>query len=117
MKKVILILALVLLVALVGGGVWLWNMMQQPLYEPGMVRAGNNLRAPLVPPAQSTNQDYWNVESDIRLHHFVQGKGRNVLVIHGGPGLPFSEPLPALAPLAALTASARWVEGGPPWRR
>ena len=44
MKKVILILVVVLLVAVIGGAVWFWYAMQQPLYEPGMVRAGSNLQ-------------------------------------------------------------------------
>ena len=100
MKKAILILVVVLFVALVGGGVWFWNAMQQPLYEPGMVRAGNNLRAPLVPPAQSADKNFWTVESDIKLFHFADGAGTNVLVIHGGPGVPFTEPLAGLKSLA-----------------
>ena len=100
MKKVILIAALILLIVIGGGGVWLWNAMQQPLYEPGMVRAGNNLRAPLAPPKQSAEKDFWNVESDIQLHYFADGAGTNVLVIHGGPGLPFTQPPPGLKSLA-----------------
>lgn len=99
MKKVILILIAVLLVLVMGGGVWFWYAMQQPLYEPGMVRAGKNLRAPLVPPAQSADKDYWLMENDIKLFHFADGAGTNVLVVHGGPGYPFAQPLAALKPL------------------
>jgi len=101
MKKMILIAILVLLVMIVIGGAWLWNAMQQPLYEPGMVRAGKNLRAPLTPPAQSAEKDFWTVESDIKLYHFADGAGANVIVVHGGPGLPFAQPVPGLKPLAA----------------
>ncbi|MCB0188356.1 MAG: alpha/beta hydrolase, partial [Caldilineaceae bacterium] len=39
------------------------------------------------------------VEPEIQLHHFAVGEGRSVLVIHGGPGMPYQEPWPALAPL------------------
>lgn len=99
MKKVILITTLVLLVVIVAGGVWFWNEMQKPLYEPGMVRAGTNLRAPLIPPEQSADEQYWQVERDIRLFHFSAGTGTNVLVIHGGPGYPFAAPQPGLAGL------------------
>jgi proline iminopeptidase len=105
MKKAILILVVVLLVALIGGGVWFWNAMQQPLYEPGMVRAGKNLRAPLVPPAQSADKNFWTVESDIKLFHFADGAGTNVLVVHGGPGEPFTEPM---AGLKSLTYNYRF---------
>jgi hypothetical protein len=29
------------------------------------------------------------------LYHFSRGDGRNVLIIHSGPGLPFREPMSA----------------------
>jgi proline iminopeptidase len=64
-----------------------------------MVRAGENLRAPLAPPPQSAEKDFWTVESDIKLYHFADGAGANVLVVHGGPGFPFAQPLPALKAL------------------
>ncbi|MBI5878261.1 MAG: alpha/beta hydrolase [Chloroflexi bacterium] len=76
-----------------------WYSMGKPLYEPGMVRAGGRLRGPLAPPAQSGDAAYWTVEPDIQLFHFAEGRGRNVLVIHGGPGYPFTRPWPALASL------------------
>jgi proline iminopeptidase len=101
MRKVILGLVVVMLVVIVGGGIWFWNAMQRPLYEPGMVSAGKNLRAPIIPPTQSADKDYWLVENDIRLFHFADGAGTNVLVVHGGPGVPFTQPLSGLEPLAA----------------
>jgi proline iminopeptidase len=101
MKKVILIVVAILLVVMIAGGVWFWNAMQQPLYEPGMVRAGLNLRAPLIPPEQSADKNFWNVENDIKLFHFADGTGANVVVIHGGPGIPFAEPIAALKPLTS----------------
>jgi len=52
-----------------------------------------------MPPAQSGDPDFWLVEPDIQLYHFSQGEGRNVLVIHGGPGMPFREPMRGLEPL------------------
>ena len=64
-----------------------------------MVRAGKTLRAPLTPPSQSPDPNIWNVESDIKLYHWAEGAGTNVLVIHGGPGYPIEQPLAGLAPL------------------
>jgi proline iminopeptidase len=93
----IILLVVVLMIAAGAGGFW-W-MTQQPLYQPGMVSAGKNLRAPLIPPAQSAGSDYWQVEPDIHLYHFAQGEGRNVLIVHGGPGMPFREPMAGLVPL------------------
>jgi proline iminopeptidase len=101
MKKVILILLALLAVLVIGGGLWFWNAMQQPLYEPGMVHEGKNLRASLAPPAQPADGDFWQVEGEIKLLHFAAGAGRNVLVVHGGPGYPFTQPLPGLDPLTA----------------
>lgn len=43
--------------------------------------------------------DSWFVEPDIRLHHFSIGRGRPILVIHGGPGYPLGLPVPGFNPL------------------
>lgn len=88
------------LAAVVLGGVGLFRWMGRPLYTPGVVRAGHGLRAPLEPPPQRGAAD-WQVEPDIALHHFTQGRGRRVLVLHGGPGIPLTEPMAALAELPA----------------
>jgi proline iminopeptidase len=93
MKKIVLISILILLVALIAGGAWLWFAMQQPLYEPGMARALKNLN----PPTQANDKNFWNVERDIKLYHFSDGTGANVIFVHGGPGMPTSKPLPGLA--------------------
>jgi proline iminopeptidase len=103
MNKTVKIVAIVaglmlLLIAVMSG--YFWYMGERPLYEPGDVRTGEQLRAPLMPPAQSGDPNFWQVEEDIELYHFTQGDGRPLLVIHGGPGFPFTEPLPGLAPLA-----------------
>lgn len=98
-----IITAIVLLIAAAGG--WFWYSMGQPLYQPGMVRAGKNLIAPLTPPTQGDDPAFWQVEPGIQLHHFAVGAGRNVLIIHGGPGAPYSEPW---AGLDSLTTTYRF---------
>ncbi|MGD2142947.1 MAG: alpha/beta hydrolase [Anaerolineae bacterium] len=99
MKKMLIIIALVVLVlAAVVGGLF-WYLTNQPLYKPGMVRAGKNLRAPLAPPAQPDDEHRWKMEPDIELHHFSAGQGRDALIVHGGPGYPYTEPWPGLEPL------------------
>lgn len=67
-----------------------------PLHEPGAVRRGANLRAPLDPPRQDGG-DTWRVEPDVSLHHFEQGTGRKALVLHGGPAIPVDAPWPGLS--------------------
>jgi proline iminopeptidase len=61
---------------------------------------------PAYTPAQTGDPDYWQVEDDIKLYHFAEGTGRNVLIVHGGPGMPFREPL---AGLASLTGDYRFI--------
>ncbi len=90
-------IALVVVVVLVAG--FFWYSMQQPLYTPGMVAAEENLSAPLAPPEQSGGADYWQVEPGVRLYHFAVGEGSNVLVVHGGPGMPYREAWTGLEPL------------------
>jgi proline iminopeptidase len=101
MKRKLLIVGIMvsLLLALLVSGIFWW--MGRPLYQPGMVRAGTNLRAPLDPPPQQPSQAFWTVEPDIRLHYSTHGEGRPVLVVHGGPGYPITTPLAGFAPLAA----------------
>ena len=78
----------------------------RPLYEPGMVRTGRNLRAPLEPPPQPSDPNLWMVEPDIKLYHFAMGQGRPVLIVHGGPGRPQLKPWAGLAP---LTNTCRFI--------
>jgi len=102
MKRKILFISLgvvLLVIGLVAGG--FWYMSTQPLYKPGMVRAEKNLAAPLDPPTQPANPDTWLVEPGIELHHFAAGEGRNVLIIHGGPGEPFVQPISGLDSLTS----------------
>ena len=91
-RKTILIIigSIVLVIAILAGG--FWYMSTQPLYRPGMVSAGENLSAPLTPPSQPANSETWLVEPGIELAHFESGEGRNILVVHGGPGQPYTQP-------------------------
>ena len=99
MKKWILITLGVVVVIAIIGGLYFWNSMNQPLYEPGDLSTEGYLRSPLEPPDQADEGDFWQVEPDIQLYHFSAGEGRNVLVLHGGPGQPSHEPWPGLESL------------------
>ena len=99
MKKMIIIVASILAVLVTAAGAYAWYVMQQPLYEPGMVRSEENLRASLAPPEQPENSPSWQVEEEIELFHFAEGEGRNILIVHGGPGAPYTESWAGLEPL------------------
>jgi proline iminopeptidase len=101
-RKMFLIIAgvVLLVLAVVGGG--FWYMSTQPLYKPGMVR---EMGTSLTAPDQPVDGKKWLVEKDIDLAHFSVGEGRNVLIIHGGPGQPFRQPM---AGLESLTSEFRF---------
>lgn len=75
---------------------------QNALYAPGNVKAEKDLRAPLEPPEQPADaevsfedgveQSTWLVEPDVTLAYSAVGQGRPVLVVHGGPGVPYANP-------------------------
>jgi proline iminopeptidase len=95
MKKMIIVIAsiVVAILAVAGiGGYFLYQSFTGPMYQPGMVRAEKDLRAPLEAPTQPDEPGVWLVEPDIRLHYFTSGEGKPVLVLHGGPGYPYLKP-------------------------
>jgi proline iminopeptidase len=100
MRKKMVGIAVAAILLLAVAGFFFWRAMEGPLYTPGMVRSGQNLRGPLDPPKQNGDGPYWQVEQGIRLFYDTQGSGRPVLVIHGGPGYPIRRPLAGLEPLA-----------------
>ncbi len=89
-------------VLVLAGSAWLYilNEMKKPLFSSGELRDGSGVSEPLYPPPQPDDPTLWQVSDSITLYHFAEGSGAPVLVLHGGPGLPFAEPLPALTALA-----------------
>jgi proline iminopeptidase len=100
MRKTLLIIATIVLSVVAVAGILFWYLTGAPLYTPGMVRAGKNLRGSLSPPRQIGDDSHWLVEDDIRLFRTSQGTGRPILVVHGGPGYPFHDWPAGLALLA-----------------
>ncbi len=100
MKEILVIIGVGALVVAIIAGALFWYTTTKPLYEPEMVRSGRNLSASLTPPQQPDDPNVWKVEEDIQLHHFSEGTGPAVLVVHGGPGMPPSSPWPGLSALS-----------------
>ena len=95
-KKTKLILAVagaVVLLAIAAGTAFM-RATQQSLYQPGMLATA----ADLEPVGGSGGR--WEVASGIELVNYSRGTGPNVLVIHGGPGIPPVDPPPAFDALA-----------------
>jgi len=96
-RKILLIIVGMITLTLIIAAGGFWYMSTQPLYKPGMVQEMTSLR----PPDQPAGSQKWLVESNIELAHFAVGQGRNVLIIHGGPGQPFLQPMSGLEPLTS----------------
>jgi proline iminopeptidase len=88
-------LAVVGVLVALGAGA-LFYLVQQPFYRPGGLAAAMSGEAARPAPVNGP----WLVEPGISLHHFATGSGRDALVLHGGPGIPFPEPIEALRPFA-----------------
>lgn len=84
---------IVLLVA--GAGIFLWQKIRSPLYIPGTLKSEVNISVP----DQNKDAEYWEMGNGITLYHFSEGTGRNVLILHGGPGYPYSKPWSGLQPM------------------
>jgi proline iminopeptidase len=97
MKRKMFFIIGAILLAFVVVAAGFWYMSVQPLYRPGMVREMQSL----MPPDQPADVQTWLVEPGIDLAHFAVGEGRNVLIIHGGPGEPFVQPMTGLEPLTS----------------
>lgn len=90
MKMVLLILGIVVVVIVIVIVMFVIKS-AKPMYEVGNVTKKINVSAPLDPPFQPDGVDYFLVEEDIKLHYFTEGTGTKVLVIHGGPGMPYDK--------------------------
>lgn len=89
MKRRLIIICLSIVVVLLVAGIAFYKMSLKPMYEVGNVVKGINRTAPLEPPVQVNNENYFLVEDGVKLHYFTQGTGKKVLIIHGGPGMPY----------------------------
>ena len=75
----------------VAGGVFFWFWITgQPMYSPG---DGAELE---LNPVSHNADGAWRVSTDVSLHHFASGAGRNMLYVHGGPGIPETTAAPGL---------------------
>lgn len=94
-----LLLGFAFVAVLVAAAAYGWHWMTGPMYQPGDVRAGKFVTEPLTP-APIVN-DRWLVAPGIELHHFEEGTGTPILVVHGGPGFAPTRPWRAGSLLAS----------------
>jgi len=88
MKKYIIIAVIVIVIII--AGYTLYSMMTSPMYEVGNVSKKVSSEGLIVPEQKTENT--WEVEGGIFLRYFKEGEGKPVLIIHGGPGIPYATP-------------------------
>lgn len=75
---------LFLVVGIVVGG--FWYMSTQPLYKPGMLRDGQGLRVPLVPPTRPTDSGTWLVDGKLLAYQYLLQKDFDKLLLERSKG-------------------------------
>lgn len=88
-RKKLTVIAAVVVAVIALGAYGMWWMMQQPMYSPG-----NLAKVEIDSRTILSDSPEWEVEPGIKLARFAVGEGENVLVIHGGPGIPQTEAAP-----------------------
>ncbi len=63
----------------------------KPLYKPGNLVEKENYSHLLQNNNETDEANFFRINDSISLYYFTEGTGENILVIHGGPGFPFTE--------------------------
>jgi proline iminopeptidase len=71
----------------------MYVMAGRAFYQPGAARAALTATpAPATTPGAASGSGFWQVTRTVALKHFDAGTGTDVLVVHGGPGVPPVQP-------------------------
>lgn len=93
MKKKFIIIIAAILGLLVIGGYFAYQMMMKPMYLPGDLTTKNEYKQLLETVNKPDNEDYFELNNGISLYYEKQGNGETpVLIIHGGPAIPYDKP-------------------------
>jgi proline iminopeptidase len=104
MRRKQFIVLLIVILILIAGGVVFYVMGSRPAYKPGVLSGRNDLLKYTTPPSQKDAEEgYWKVDDRTDIYHFSEGKGKPVLVIHGGPGIPHFRPWTGLKQVKGYT--------------
>ena len=91
MKKKILIIGAVLLILGIVGYFVLTALFSAPLYNPGDLTSKAEYQYLLGKSEQSDSPNRFVINENISLNYFTEGTGEPVLIVHGGPGIPYPE--------------------------
>ena len=99
MKRKIMIIVSILGVLLIGGYFALSSFFSGPIYSPGDLTTQDRYAHLLKNPDQPDRPNYFELNDDISLYYSTEGTGKPVLIIHGGPGMPYNTPWAGLSAL------------------
>ncbi|BDS15236.1 alpha/beta fold hydrolase [Aureispira anguillae] len=103
-RKIIILAILVALIALVGYQI-LSYFFSAPLYTPTDLRQDSTYTHLLKNNHLEDNSNTFKISKNISLNYFTKGTGEPVLIIHGGPGIPYHS---AWKGLDSLTSSYKF---------
>lgn len=86
-KRNAVAIGVVVVVFALSGAMWFLRALQRPLYEPGTLK----VLTTIAPPQKDQSAQDWELEPGIRVRVHRSGAGPRVLVVHGGPGMPWKE--------------------------
>jgi len=93
MKKKIIILSISVIGLFIIGGYFAYQMMMKPMYLPGDLTTRKLYKQLLETANKPDKENYFTLNDDISLYYEKQGNGKiPVLIIHGGPAIPYEKP-------------------------
>jgi proline iminopeptidase len=99
MRTIIIAVVLIALIAIIVFSFFLiFNSGQTPEQAEAKSDEDADAQAFFTPPPQAgVKPGFWRVQNEVELFYFSDGSGTPVLVLHGGPGFPSSEPWKGLS--------------------
>ncbi len=92
MKRKILIITAIVLALLGVGGYFIYQMMMGPMYLPGDLTSKEEYKQ-FLEANPIKKQNFFELNDSISLYYEKQGTGKTpVLIIHGGPAIPYEKP-------------------------
>ncbi|MDW3648823.1 MAG: alpha/beta hydrolase [Bacteroidia bacterium] len=91
MKKLYVTIGAVLLVLAIGAYFFLSAIFSGPLYLTGSLKSEAAYAHLLKEAPDQGKENYFQLNDDISLYYTTQGSGKPVLIVHGGPGIPYDQ--------------------------
>ena len=104
-KKTIFRIVIALIILGFIGYFALSAMFSAPLYRPGDLKTKKEYNHLLEEVRAIDEPNSFNLNNGISLNYFTKGKGKPILVVHGGPGIPYQD---AWKGLNSLTSTCKF---------